>query len=492
MPSLRRTSLLLAAALCALAGDLAAQPTQTLSPRTQSRLQDSGVTLRVDRTGVDTMSARLQRVRPGELIVNVTGARPSRIRPSVRIPLPTTEIVQGTQSGTDATPDQGTSTGSTDGGDRPADDGTRPATDEGAARDETPDDGPDPATAPDDDGRIAYELSNYEIGVAGADGARFHVLVPIVEIEGGGLRYNPAKNAYEGSILIGLLDNENPAATDSLGRPVVVQITGDVQSLDAVELWTMNIPFQRVRLSVARPRGDSVLIRLRPTFDPRGGSVISIPIVRATLTLQASPRRIAGFGLEVAELIVMNQDNGDTIPVALTSLLAKPTPSQVRATREGGVSKIRSSGVGVDTVRLAGGAYQGFAVVHYAWPIAFMLAALIGGLFGGVLNALSTKRDSDPRTIAFLGMQGALTGIVGAVLYAVGINVIGWAPSAEYGEALMFAVAFGSGLMGPRIFDKVLPKLSVGLKDGDDAPPPSTPPTPPPAAPSTPEPAAVG
>jgi hypothetical protein len=501
MFSLRRTSLLLAATLCVLAGDLAAQRTQQLSPRAARRLQDGGVTLRVDRTGVDTMS-RTQgvRVRPGEMIVNVTGQRPSRIRPSVRIPTRPI-IVQGAEQGTDAVPSVGASQGSTETDARPADTGTRPERPkeedrpkgdarpaEEPARDE-PESG-EPA-APGGDDRIAYELSNYEIGVADARGERFHLLTPIVEIEGGGLRYNPATNAYEGSILIGLLDNENPAATDSLGRAVVVQITGDVQSVEAVSLRSMNLPFQRVKLTVARPRGDSVLIRLRPTFDPRGGSVLSIPIVRATLTLQASPRRIAGFGLEVAELIVMNQDNGDSIPVALTSLLAKPTPSQVHATREGGVSKIRSSGVGVDTVRLAGGAYQGYAVIHYAWPIAFILAALFGGLFGGVLNALSTKRHSDPRTVAFLGMQGALTGVVGAVLYAVGINVIGWAPSAEYGEALMFAVAFGTGLMGPGIFDKVLPKLSVGRKDGDDAPP-STPPSPPPAAPANPEPAAVG
>ena len=156
------------------------------------------------------------------------------------------------------------------------------------------------------------------------------------------------------------------------------------------------------------------------------------------------------------------------------------------------MSRVRSSGVGQDTIRVASGDFEEVVVIQYAWPIAFLLAALFGGLVGGVLNALSTHRHSDPRTIAFLGGQGALTGGVAAVLYAVGINVVGWAPSAEYGEGLMFAVAFISGLMGPRIFDRFLPKLSVGRKDGDDAPPPSTPPAPPPAAPATPEPAAVG
>jgi hypothetical protein len=505
---LRLLPWLLAAALC-VAGDLAAQPAQTLSPRTARRLQDGGVTIRVDRSGVDTVSRVQGTLRPDEMIVNVTGARPTRVRPTVRIPRQRVELPQVGAS--PATPDPGPAQNAGDtptrpsGGEtpsRPAEGEERPAREPSGtsgepaapARDEpdiegAPVSGSAVPPAPDD--RVAYELSNYEIGVADASGQRLHVLIPLVEIEEGGFRFDPARNAYVGSILIGLLDKDNPAAADSLGREVVMQITGEVQSLEAVRLRTMNIPFQRVLLSVARPRGDSVLIRLRPTFDPRGGSDIWIPIRRATLSLSASPRRIAGFGLEIAELIVMNQDSDDSIPVALTSSLAKPSPAQVRATREGATSEIRSSGVGVDTVRLAGGAYQGFVVIRYAWPISFLLAAFLGGLFGGVLNALSTRRESDPRTVAFLGAQGALTGIVGAVLYAVGINVIGWAPSAEYGEALMFAIAFMAGLMGPRIFDRFLPKLSVGRKDdGGDAPPAAPPPAP--AAPPASQPAAVG
>ncbi len=66
------------------------------------------------------------------------------------------------------------------------------------------------------------------------------------------------------------------------------------------------------------------------------------------------------------------------------------------------------------------------------------------------------------------------------------INVVEWAPSAECGEGLMFAVAFSSGLMRPRIFDRFLPRLSVGRKDVDDADaPPGRPRARPPAFPSS-------
>lgn len=510
MFSLRRPSLLLAAALCVLAGDLAAQPTQRVATDAARRLRDEGVTLRVGAAGVDTLTASTGslRVRAGDMIVNVTGERPTRVRPTHTAVSPTgrpTLVIPAVgDGGTGTTP-----------GPRPDPVEPRPSREEPAParprreepapapskREEPaparPDPEPEPAreeppapaspSAP-----IAYELG-YKIGMGALEGENFHILVPIVEIEGGGLRYDPEQQAYVGTILFGLVDRDHPAETGALPNRVRLQISGDVQSLDAVELSQINIPFRQIALRVQRPRGDSVLVRIRPTFDPTGGSVISIPVLRNPFAVRASPRRIAGFGLEISELMVQTTRRADTLPVVIASDRAKPSPAQLNADHDGAMSRVRSSGVGQDTIRVASGDFEEIVVVQYAWPIAFLLAALFGGLVGGVLNALSTHRRSDPRTVAFLGGQGALTGGVAAVLYAVGINVVGWAPSAEYGEGLMFAVAFISGLMGPRIFDRFLPKLSVGRKDGDDAPP-STPPPPAPAAPAepTPEPAAVG
>jgi outer membrane biosynthesis protein TonB len=532
MLSLRRSSLLLAAALCVLAGDLAAQRTQRVTTQAAQRLRDEGVTLRVGAAGIDTLTARTGnlRVQAGDMIVNVTGEGATRVRP------PRVAVRPGLAPA--LVPDNGSAAPNVGSTPEPAPEPARPRPDpvqprpsreepavqrprreepaperpkreepapERPRRDEPaperpkreepaprPDPAPEEAPAPDASAPIAYELG-YEIGMGSPEAENFHILVPIVEIEGGGLRYDPAQQAYVGTILFGLVDRDHPAETGNLPNRVRLQISGDVQSLDAVELSQINIPFRQIALRVQRPRADSVLVRIRPTFDPTGGSVISIPILRAPLTLQASPRRIAGFGLEISELAIQALRRGDTLPVVISSTRAKPNPALLKATHDGAMSRVRSSGVGVDTVRVASGDFEELIVIQYAWPIAFLLAALFGGLIGGVLNALSTKRHSDPRTIAFLGAQGALTGGVAAVLYAVGINVVGWAPSAEYGEGLMFAVAFISGLMGPRIFDRFLPKLSVGRKDGDDAAAPPAPPPAPAAPPApAPEPAAVG
>lgn len=515
MFSLRRPSLLLAAALCVLASDLAAQRTQRIATDAARRLRDEGVTLRVGAAGVDTVTASTGnlRVRAGDMIVNVTGDRPTRVRPTrtaVRPGVTPTLVIPAVGAGSGAShqprpdpveprPSREEPAPTRPRRDPPAP--TRPRREEPAPepskREEPAPARPDPAPTPAREEPaatastpIAYELG-YEIGMGAPEGEHFHILVPIVEIEGGGLRYDPAQQAYVGTILFGLVDRDHPAETGALPNRVRLQISGDVQSLDAVELSQINIPFRQIALRVQRPRADSVLVRIRPTFDPTGGSVISIPVLRNPFAVRASPRRIAGFGLEISELMVQTTRRVDTLPVVIASDRAKPSPAQLNADHDGAMSRVRSSGVGQDTIRVASGDFEEIVVVQYAWPIAFLLAALFGGLVGGVLNALSTHRRSDPRTIAFLGGQGALTGGVAAVLYAVGINVVGWAPSAEYGEGLMFAVAFISGLMGPRIFDRFLPKLSVGRKDGDDAPP-STPPAPAAPAEPTPEPASVG
>ncbi|HEX6369008.1 MAG TPA: hypothetical protein VF006_08745 [Longimicrobium sp.] len=501
MPHLRKTTLLLAAALCAAAGELAAQPGQRLDADAARRLREQGVTLRVGADRVDTMRARTGtlRVGEGEMIVNVTGARPTRVRPQLApradpTPPPIVQPPAALHPGDEPAARPDPRPGRT----RPP--GTEPAP-ERPKREEppppqvqtqAPPQGPPSAAGlelPDPATPIAYQLG-YQIGIGDQAGEDFHIVVPIVEIEGGGLRYDAAQQAYVGTILFGLVDRDHPSASVVLTTSVMLQVTGDVQSMAPVQLRRINIPFEQITLRVHRPRADSVLVRIRPTFDPTGGSVISVPILRAPLTLQASPRRIAGFGLEISELAVQALRRGDTLPVVISSTRAKPNPALLRATHDGAMSRVRSAGVGVDTVRVASGDFEEMVVIRFAWPISFLLAALFGGLVGGVLNALSTRRRSSRRIIAFLGAQGALTGAVGAVLYAVGINVVGWAPSAEYGEGLMFAVAFASGLMGPRIFDRFLPRLSVGRKDGGD-PPPTAPPSSP-AAPSTPQPAAVG
>lgn len=488
MPSLRSATPLLAIALAlATAGELGAQQ--------RGRRTTTESTVRVSRTGaVDTVptTTTTTRLRAGEMLVRLPDEAPTRVEtPLVRRPRrPRTDVLVPNPPPDETTdPDPGKDAPA-DEDDSSADPGPTDAPEKGS-------DDPTPSksgeTTPVVGGTAADSASpvmdlGYELTVAGSGGEPRR-LRALVEVEGGGLRYDPARRAYVGTVVIGLVDEENPGDMRHLGDSVWVQITGNVRSVRPVLLDNVNFPFDQVELAADDPRADSVLIRVRPSFDP-GGVPMWIPVQLARLTLQASPERLAGFGLEKSELII-HSPGVDSIPVTLASQRGKPRPNRLWVTATGGVAQLRSAGVGSDVVTVMSGPYVGRISLEYHWPIAFLLAALIGGLIGGVLNALSTNRESDRRTIAFLGLQGALTGLMAAVLYAVGINVLNWAPDAEYGEALMFALAFIGGLMGPRIFDRFLPKLSVGRKDGDGEPPAPPAPAAPAPAPQ-PEPTAVG
>jgi xanthosine utilization system XapX-like protein len=449
---LLRAALLLSAAAAAALADLAPLSAQDrdmrLDTEAAQRLR-AGTLLRVGSGSVDTVATaeRLDPVRRGEMLVTIRREGPTLVDPAPRPALPEARGEEPVPAGF-AEPR------------RP----TRPA--------RLAEPRPDPSDTPAEPEPVEAEPVVYDLGytieVGDRSGRPLRVLTPIVEVENGGLRYDPARRAYAGSILVGLVDQRNPAGHGGIPEPVWVQIAGGVRSVPPVPLSRINLPFERVELLVDRPAGDSVHIRLRPSFDPVG-VMLGIPVHAARLTVTASPLRIAGMGLERSHLVVQGAEGGDSLRVTLTSVRGHPTPNQLWVTGAGGSAALRSAGVGRDTVNVLAGVYQGRVELEYLWPVSFLIAALVGGLIGGVLNGLSSHRRSDPRTFALLGVQGMLTGSMAAVLYSVGINVIGWAPDATYGEALMLAVAFLAGLVGPRVFDRVLPALAVERIDPPDS-----------------------
>jgi hypothetical protein len=421
----------LAALLLASTAQAQPGPALQVDRQTAQRLGAGDVVLHVGRTGIDTVAAAasVDQLRRGEMLVTITGRGVEAVQP-----LPVAPAVRAPAGAAVPPPPRG---------------------EESAAPSAAPAEPPAPA----EEERLTYGLG-YEIGVGDRSGRRFHILTPIVEVENGGLRYDPRVGAYVGSILIGLMDRESPGEHGLLWEPVVVQISGEVQSVQPVSLARINVPFERVELRVDRVSGDSVRIRLRPTFDPAGVQ-LTVPVHPARLTVVSSPARIAGMGLEKSELLLQGPHGADSVRVTLASVRGNPSPNQLWLGAAGATARLRSAGIGWDTVTVLAGPYRGVVAVQYRWPVGFLLATLLGGLVGGVLNGLSASRRHDVRTAALLAVQGVPAGFAAAVLYAVGINVLGWAPDAQYGEALAFTLAFGGGLAGPRIFDRLAPGLSA-------------------------------
>jgi hypothetical protein len=278
-----------------------------------------------------------------------------------------------------------------------------------------------------------------------------------VEIRGGGFHYEPSSRTYVGRVLIGIVDRDNPGRKLSLAD-VDIQIGGDIDQADpgTISLLHTSVPFTDVVLRANHPRADQIPVRVISSFDP-AGITIAVPVFAPYVLVTASPVHIAGLGLEKTDVLIEPPFDG-SMRMMVTARRAHPEPDHLSVgPSDPGVVHVRSQGLGTDTILVRGGVYSAQVLVVYDTPWLFLGAVLVGGILGGMLNALSRARRQKSAPLWRLPVQGALTGMVVAVLYAVGIHVFRWAPDAQYGEGLMFAVAFIGGLAGPRIFDPLLP-----------------------------------
>jgi hypothetical protein len=290
---------------------------------------------------------------------------------------------------------------------------------------------------------------------------------PNVEVEGGGLRYVPGRGDFAGSIMLGLLSVSAPASIQRLGRKVNVLITATADSLDSaqVTLDHTNLPFKRIRMVVLSAPPDTVLVHIRTDLDT-GIVTIPVPVLRPTLKVSASPRRIAGFGLEEATLAIETQAIGrpDTLVVTVTASRGKMDSTQVVLSRAGtATSSIRSRGLGRDTVTaVSQPLLPGTDFVDYVFPWGFLIAAIIGGIVGGLIHEAQAKRSGRRRSrlrvfVAGVGVA-TLVGVVAAAAYALGINWLDIPPGKTAGEALVFVTAALGAIRGVPAMTRLMPQ----------------------------------
>ncbi len=291
---------------------------------------------------------------------------------------------------------------------------------------------------------------------------------PTVEVEGGGLRYEPGRGDFAGSIMLGLLSATAPASIQRLGREVHLLVTATADSLDSaqVTLDHTNLPFKRIRLVALSAPPDTVMVHIRTDLDT-GAVTIPVPVLRPALKLSVSPKRIAGFGLEDATLAITTQAFGrpDTLVVTVTAAKGKVQSPQVPLSRAGtAVSSIRSRGLGHDTVTAASPPLlPGTDTVDFVFPWAFLIAALTGGLVGGLIHQAQAKWTGKERARwrAFVTgvLVAALVGIVVAAAYALGINLAD-IPPGKAGEALVFVTAALGAIRGVPAMTRLMPQAS--------------------------------
>jgi hypothetical protein len=283
-------------------------------------------------------------------------------------------------------------------------------------------------------------------------GATLVTLSVRFEIQGGGMRYDPATGLFRGSVLIGLEDSVRRTEQVPLS-PVELEITSDADEVDParVRITHTNIPYATITVRASDP-DETVSMRVRPMFDPRGHDA-SVPVLRPSIIIEPSPRRIQGFGLETTVLTVTPPAVLAGQPVTVT-LSADPgaldTTLLTIASGGVGVTRLRSTGTGGSLVRARAGAVaSGEARVSFAFPWPFLLAAVVGGAVGAVLRARRHReRPGRLRLFPVDLLVGALLGVVVAAGYAVGVNFLGLVLSVRVGEAAVFVLAAVGGYRG--------------------------------------------
>lgn len=300
---------------------------------------------------------------------------------------------------------------------------------------------------------------------ASGERAALH-LIPAAEVEGGGLEYAPGQDVFRGSVLIGLEDSVNPARRESLNPPIRFQLTSDAGTVapNQLVLRFTNIPFVEVALESRTPR-DSITVRVRPEFT---NEVVSfrVPVRRPALQLEVSPKKIQGFGLEVATLTAIVPREAGNAPRTVTfeSDRGAPTATSVAVGREGtAVTTLRSRGVGAAAVTVRSTQLMSVTQpVDFQWPIAFLVAALLGSALGTVAARARARRRKTPHSVAqssAVGASGFVIGLITAIAYAVGVNLTGLDITTQYGEGLVVVLAALGAIYGLPGLSRTVPAL---------------------------------
>ena len=251
------------------------------------------------------------------------------------------------------------------------------------------------------------------------------VLRPVYKI-GDRLRWEPESERFEGRLLLAVEDTTRRRESRPLPVPIRFELLSDAESIDPTRIAVehTNLPLQSVQV-LARFAEDSLRVHLIPEFD-LSGLDIWIPVV-PSLTLSA-PARIQGWGIESARVVTRVVGTGSVQPATLTLTSTAGALETVRLTTdEAGSSETQLRSAGLGSAMIAAGA-PGFSTaaieVDFIFPWIFLLAALLGGAFGGIGSAVHDGKGLEAARSRTL-LKGVFAGLLAALAwYALGISLL--------------------------------------------------------------------
>lgn len=282
-------------------------------------------------------------------------------------------------------------------------------------------------------------------GEADGEGSRGRpYLRPVIQVGGEGLSFAGSSEGYRGTVYIGVQDSLQPTSSQELPEPIhfLLDVSGGSVQPPGISVEHTNLPFREVTV-VTREVRDSIRLRVRSSVDDEP-LPLTLPVSRPSLTVTASPEVIAGLGLETTTLTVSaDRLPSGEVPVTFESTMGRPQPSTVQVGPDGSArASLRSSGLGATEVRVRTPGYRPASVrVRFAFPLAFLAAAVLGGVAGGTARHFRERDGGETKRWLRDAGVAVVFGLIVAVGYAVGVNLLGVELGARYGEALIFTLA---------------------------------------------------
>jgi hypothetical protein len=259
-----------------------------------------------------------------------------------------------------------------------------------------------------------------------------YALRPRLEVEGGGLTFDPATRAYRGRALVGLEDSLRANGTRSrlpvpLRMMLTLQARGGTVTPNALAIDHTSLDYLPIEFRAS----DTVnlVARIRTAVDT-AGVTIALRALLPRLILRVSPSVVEGFGLASAHLSVElppGIDAATKVRVDFgSSSVAVDPQSVIAAPNEINAASIRSSTPGeVTLVAQAAGFESASEIVRFTWPWRFLSASVVGVALGALMGFGAGKRMKRWASLPKIFVRGAPFGVVVALLSALGVDALG-------------------------------------------------------------------
>jgi hypothetical protein len=217
--------------------------------------------------------------------------------------------------------------------------------------------------------------------------------------------------------------------------------------------------FSDVTLEVSAPQ-DPTVVALTPErlAEPQA---ISFAVMRPTLQVEIGQDAIPGYGLETAPVTVRAVGEPPAGAITVTSQLGRLDQNTISIDPKTGVAStfIRSRGTGQDTVSASLSPFAPATdTIEYEEPWSWLIAVLLGVVVGvGIRLAMRAKQDPPKSGIGFNVAIGFIGGVITAVLYALGVNILPLQLPGGFSEALAFVLSALGGWVFPRWLEALGP-----------------------------------